>query len=115
VVDRGACETDRRRCHRTSNILVAGAPGAEHAYVCDFGLARHVSSVNSLTGDRGFVGTVDYVSPEQIAGRPIDRRADIYSLGCVLYECLTGARPFERESELSLIYARDRAREGAGR
>ena len=77
----------------------------EHAYVCDFGLARHVSSVSSLTGDRGFVGTLDYVPPEQIAGRPVDGRADVYSLGCVLYECLTGERPFERESELALVYA----------
>ncbi len=64
-----------------------------------------MSSVSSLTGDRGFVGTIDYVPPEQIAGGPIDRRADVYSLGCVLYECLTGERPFERESELALVYA----------
>ena len=90
---------------KPGNILVTGAPDGEHAYVCDFGLARHVSSVSSLTGDRGFVGTVDYVPPEQIAGGPIDRRADVYSLGCVLYECLTGERPFERDSELALIYA----------
>jgi len=90
---------------KPANILIAGEPGEEHAYVCDFGLARHVSSVSSLTGDRGFVGTIDYVSPEQIAGGQIDRRADVYSLGCVLYECLTGERPFERESELALIYA----------
>ncbi len=90
---------------KPANILVAGEPGEEHAYVCDFGLARHVSSVRSLTGDRGFVGTIDYVPPEQIAGGQIDRRADVYSLGCVLYECLTGECPFERESELALIYA----------
>ena len=73
--------------------------------MCDFGLARHLSSVSSLTGDRGFVGTIDYVPPEQIAGGSIDRRADVYSLGCVLYECLTGERPFERETELALVYA----------
>jgi predicted Ser/Thr protein kinase len=90
---------------KPANILVSGPPGEEHAYVCDFGLARHVSSVSSLTGDRGFVGTVDYVAPEQIAGGPIDRRSDVYSLGCVLYECLTGQRPFERESELALVFA----------
>ena len=90
---------------KPANILVSGLPGEEHAYVCDFGLARHVSSVSSLTGDRGFAGTIDYVPPEQIAGGPIDRRADVYSLGCVLYECLTGERPFERETELALVYA----------
>ena len=90
---------------KPGNILVTGLTPEEHAYVCDFGLARHVSSVSSLTGDRGFVGTIDYVPPEQIAGRPIDRRADVYSLGCVLYECLTGERPFERDSELALVFA----------
>ena len=90
---------------KPANILVSSVADREHAYVCDFGLARHVSSVSSLTGDRGFVGTLDYVPPEQIAGRPVDGRADVYSLGCVLYECLTGERPFERESELALVYA----------
>nr|MBA2293655.1 serine/threonine protein kinase [Actinomycetota bacterium] len=90
---------------KPANILVAKAPDGEQAYVCDFGLARHVSSVSSLTGDRGFVGTLDYVPPEQIAGGTVDGRADVYSLGCVLYECLTGERPFERESELALVFA----------
>ncbi len=90
---------------KPGNILLAAAPGAEHAYVCDFGLARHVSSVSSLTGDRGFVGTIDYVPPEQIAGGPIDHRADVYSLGCVLFECLAGVRPFAGDSELSVVFA----------
>ena len=90
---------------KPGNILVAARDGAERAYVCDFGLARHVSSVSSLTGDRGFVGTIDYVPPEQIEGGTIDGRADVYSLGCVLFECLAGARPFDRESELSVVFA----------
>ena len=90
---------------KPANILVSTVADGEHAFVCDFGLARHVSSVSSLTGDRGFVGTLDYVPPEQIAGGAVDGRADVYSLGCVLYECLTGERPFERESELALVYA----------
>jgi tRNA A-37 threonylcarbamoyl transferase component Bud32 len=90
---------------KPGNILVAGESGEEHAYICDFGLARHVSSVSSLTSDRGFVGTIDYVSPEQIEGAELDARADIYSLGCVLYESLAGERPFERESELSVVFA----------
>jgi hypothetical protein len=90
---------------KPGNILVAGTPEGEHAYICDFGLARHVSSVSSLTGDRGFVGTIDYVPPEQIEGGSIDGRADVYSLGCVLFECLAGSRPFDRESELSVVFA----------
>jgi predicted Ser/Thr protein kinase len=89
---------------KPGNILVSEADG-EHAYMCDFGLARHISSVSSLTTDRGFVGTIDYVPPEQIEGGQIDGRADVYSLGCVLYECLAGARPFDRDSELSVVFA----------
>ncbi|HEU5211468.1 MAG TPA: protein kinase [Gaiellaceae bacterium] len=87
---------------KPGNVLV-GAD--DHVFVCDFGLARHLSSVSSLTSDRGFVGTIDYVSPEQIEGGPIDGRADVYSLACLLFECLAGAPPFERESELSVVFA----------
>jgi serine/threonine-protein kinase len=90
---------------KPGNILIEQQADGEHAFVCDFGLARHVSSVSSLTGERGFVGTIDYVPPEQIEGGTIDGRTDVYSLGCVLYECLAGRRPFERESELSVVFA----------
>ncbi len=90
---------------KPGNILVADGPDGEQAFVCDFGLARHVSSVSSLTGDRGFVGTIDYIPPEQVEGDAIDGRADVYSLGCVLFECLAGEKPFERESELSVVFA----------
>ena len=90
---------------KPGNILVTERDGEERALVCDFGLARHVSSVSSLTGDRGFVGTIDYVPPEQIQGNQVDRRSDLYSLGCVLFECLVGAKPFERESELSVVFS----------
>jgi Protein kinase domain len=89
---------------KPGNILLAEGEG-ERAYICDFGLARHVSSVSSLTGERGFVGTIDYVPPEQIEGGTIDRRADVYSLACVLYECLAGEPPFSGESELSVVFA----------
>lgn len=90
---------------KPGNILVTEGDGEERALVCDFGLARHVSSVSSLTSDRGFVGTIDYVPPEQITGEPVERRADLYSLGCVLFECLTGVKPFDRESELAVVFA----------
>jgi ABC-type transport system substrate-binding protein/streptogramin lyase len=90
---------------KPGNILVKERAEGEQAYICDFGLARHMTSVSSLTGERGFVGTIDYVPPEQIEGGQIDSRADVYSLGCVLFECLAGVRPFDRESELSVIFA----------
>src|SRR4051794_12983998 len=90
---------------KPGNILITSTDGVEDARICDFGLARHVSSVSSLTGDRGFVGTIDYVPPEQIEGGSIDGRADVYSLGCVLYECLAGARPFDRDSEVAVVFA----------
>jgi serine/threonine protein kinase len=112
IVEQAAAALDaahkRGLVHRDvkpGNILIREDEGGDHAYVCDFGLARHVSSVSSLTGDRGFVGTIDYVSPEQIEGTPVDARADVYSLGCVLYECLTGIRPYERDSELAVVFA----------
>ena len=90
---------------KPGNILVRLRSEREEAYVCDFGLARHVTSISSLTGDRGFVGTIDYVSPEQIEGAAVDARTDVYSLGCVLYECLAGMRPYDRDSELSVVFA----------
>ena len=90
---------------KPGNLLLGSGEDGEHLYVCDFGLARHASSVSSLTGDRGFVGTIDYVPPEQIEGGRVDARADVYSLGCVLYECLAGVRPFDRDSELSVVFA----------
>src|SRR4051794_32691070 len=86
---------------KPANILVDG----EHAYLADFGLAKHASSASSLTGERSFVGTIAYVSPEQVKGEKVDGRADVYSLGCVLHEALTGAPPFDRESELAVVYA----------
>src|SRR3954447_10526072 len=86
---------------KPANILVDG----EHAYLADFGLAKHASSASSLTGERSFVGTIAYVAPEQVKGEKVDGRADVYSLGCMLHEALAGAPPFDRESELAVVYA----------
>ncbi len=99
---------DRGLVHRDvkpGNILVARHGDREQAYLCDFGLAKHASTVTSLTGERSVFGTVDYLAPEQIEGRPVDGRIDVYGLGCVLYECLAGTPPFARENELAAIVA----------
>ncbi|HYY74242.1 MAG TPA: serine/threonine-protein kinase, partial [Solirubrobacterales bacterium] len=86
---------------KPGNVLLAG----EHCYLADFGLTKLVSSVSGLTATGQLVGTLDYLAPEQISGNPVDRRADLYSLACLLYECLTGAPPFRRESEAALLWA----------
>ena len=87
---------------KPANILL---DGDGQAFLSDFGLAKHASSASSLTGDHAFVGTIAYVAPEQIRGEEIDGRADVYSLGCVLYEALAGRAPFDRESELAVVFA----------
>ena len=87
-------------------VLGAGATaGAEHAYLADFGLAMAGHGVGfTRTGE--LLGTVDYVSPEQARGEPLDARSDVFSLAAVLYECLTGSPPFRRETELASLTAR---------
>src|SRR5439155_23655377 len=93
---------------KPANILLA--PGAradapEHVYLSDFGVTKRASSGTGLTGTGQFVGTLDYAAPEQIEGRPLDGRTDVYSLGCVLYECLTGEVPFPRDAEMAVLWA----------
>ena len=97
---------------KPANILVAesqehaGDARGHHAYLTDFGLTKRTSELSGgLTGTGHFLGTVDYVSPEQIQGRPVTSRTDIYALGCVLYECLTGLPPFRRDDDAALLWA----------
>jgi serine/threonine-protein kinase len=73
-----------------------------NSYLCDFGLTKNVSSASGLTGTGQMVGTLEYIAPEAIRADPVDGRADQYSLACMLYECLTGAPPYEREGEAQL-------------
>jgi predicted Ser/Thr protein kinase len=87
---------------KPGNILISKG---DRAYLTDFGLIRRSKLETDLTKTGQFMGTVDYVAPEQIKGQEVDGRADIYSLGCVLYECLTGQRPFRRESDVATLYA----------
>ncbi|HUC00047.1 MAG TPA: serine/threonine-protein kinase, partial [Solirubrobacterales bacterium] len=90
---------------KPANVLLSGDEGAEHAYITDFGVARNVATQSGLTQTGRFVGTLDYVAPEQISGGPIDARVDVYALGCLLYKLLTGQVPFPREGEAARLYA----------
>jgi serine/threonine protein kinase len=91
---------------KPANVLIAQRDGFLDAYLTDFGLSKQLrSGTTALTRTGMFVGTVDYVAPEQLRGDPIDARADIYSLGCVLYEALTGDIPFPRDSEPAKMWA----------
>jgi serine/threonine-protein kinase len=90
---------------KLSNALVAMEGADEHVYLADFGLTKHITTVGGVTASDQLVGTVDYLAPERICGERSDGRADLYSLGCVLFECLTGEVPFARESDVATIYA----------
>jgi streptogramin lyase/tRNA A-37 threonylcarbamoyl transferase component Bud32 len=93
---------------KPSNVLVApgaGREGVDHAYLADFGLTKRLSEGGSLSEDGQLMGTVDYVAPEQITGGEIDGRADVYSLGCLLFECLAGDPPFRRDSDIAVLFA----------
>jgi len=93
---------------KPANILVVAdvSPGGpDRVYLTDFGLTRRAASTSGMTRTGQFVGTIDYVAPEQIEGRPADAAADIYSLGCVLYQCLTGRVPFDRDNEAAVMFA----------
>ncbi len=87
---------------KPGNVLVGRG---EHAYLTDFGLIKRPEAGASLTRTGQFMGTVDYVAPEQIRGEPVDGRADVYSLGCLLYECLTGKPPFPSDLDVTGLYA----------
>jgi serine/threonine-protein kinase len=87
---------------KPANILIAGE---DHVYLTDFGLTKHASSISGLTKTGQWVGTVDYTAPEQIEGEACGPQTDVYSLGCVLFETLTGRPPYKRENELAALWA----------
>ncbi len=91
---------------KPANVLVTGAHPDEHLYLTDFGLTKRVTDVGGgMTATGGFVGTLDYMAPEQVSGDPVDGRGDVYALGCLLYELLTGAVPFPRSQEVAKMFA----------
>jgi hypothetical protein len=93
---------------KPQNILVVprtNPQGIDRVYITDFGLVRPVTSETTASRTGQVFGSVAYMAPELIEGIPADGRADVYALGCVLYECLTGKVPFERDNEVSTVWA----------
>jgi serine/threonine-protein kinase len=91
---------------KPGNLLVEpGGDDPDHMYLTDFGITKVISSRTGLTSPGEFVGTVDYIAPEQIRGISVMGMADQYSLACVLYECLTGHVPFRKDVEAAVIFA----------
>ena len=86
---------------KPQNILVGAR---DHAYLADFGLTKGPDE-RSLTKTGQFVGTLDYISPEQIQGQRATKQSDLYALAGVLYECLTGIVPYPKDSEAAVLYA----------
>ncbi|MET8170045.1 serine/threonine-protein kinase [Streptomyces sp. NPDC005329] len=97
---------------KPGNILVARGTDSdhpEHVYLTDFGLTKKSLSLTGFTSVGQFVGTLDYVAPEQISGQPVDGRCDVYGLACVVYECLAGGPPFLRDDDVALLWAHQKA------
>jgi hypothetical protein len=86
---------------KPANILVGTG---DRAFLSDFGVVKELSS-GGRTRTGGFVGTIEYCSPEQIEGGDVDARADVYALACVFYECVVGTSPFRRSSDVATLNA----------
>ena len=90
---------------KPANVLLDGPAPTATAYLTDFGLSKHVASQSGLTKPGRWVGTIDYAAPEQLQAYDMDLRVDVYALGCVLVEVLTGEVPFPKTREVQKMIA----------
>ena len=93
---------------KPANVLVAvgsGGDGSDHAYLSDFGLTKRTQETSGLTKTGYFMGTIDYVAPEQISGKGVDGRTDQYALACVLFQSLTGRTPYPRDDDAAVLFS----------
>lgn len=90
---------------KPANVLIGSGAGSEHVYLSDFGIVRAPAGDSRLTDSGEWVGTVDFMAPEQLKGERTDARTDVYGLGCVLYAALTSAVPFPRDTAPATMLA----------
>jgi Protein kinase domain/PASTA domain len=90
---------------KPGNVIVARDSAGTAAYLADFGLAKAIASTTGLTATGELIGTVDYIAPEQIEGRRVDARTDVYALGCVLFHAVTGGVPFPQPESSAKMWA----------
>jgi serine/threonine protein kinase len=86
---------------KPANVLV----DVDRAYLGDFGLTKRFDATGGMTGVGQIIGTVDYLAPEQIDSGRVDGRTDVYALGCVVYECLSGRPPHHKDSDIAVLFA----------
>jgi len=90
---------------KPSNVLVRDIGGRDYAYLTDFGIAKAPAAQDSLTRTGWVIGTPGYLSPEQVRGQQPGPRSDLYALGCVIFEALTGQPPFQGDNDLAARWA----------
>ena len=112
IADQVASGLDAAHAHglvhrdvKPENVLIEHTEAGPHAYLADFGLTKDTASKSGLTGTGTWVGTLDYVAPEQVCGEPVDARTDVYAFGCMLFEMLSGRVPFDRDSDIAKLWA----------
>jgi serine/threonine protein kinase/sugar lactone lactonase YvrE len=94
---------------KPGNILLDQALGSghqDHVYLSDFGLSKQALAQTALTSQGQFLGTLDYIAPEQVEGHLVDGRADLYALACAAFELLSGAPPFRGGEGLAVVWAK---------
>ena len=90
---------------KPANIIISGRNDRMSAYLTDFGLAKAATSDSGVTRTGEVIGSLDYLAPEQIEGRRVDARTDVYALGCVLFELVTGEVPFPRRESSAKLWS----------